>query len=84
MAMVLAMVMVMDGVENGVEIMVAGDVALPTGSAELSVPWLMAAKADTFSPTLAFGRFCCWCWVGCTGWGRCTTGKSKGGDGRRR
>ena len=82
--MEFVLVLVIGGVESGGELMVAGAGVLPTGSAELSVPWLMAAKAETFSPKLAFGRFCYWRWVGCTGWGRCTTGKSKGGDGRRR
>jgi len=36
---------------------VAGDVEIPTGSAELSLPWLMLR--EMFSPRLAF-RCCCY------------------------
>ena len=60
----MVLVLVLVGVESGRELMVAGNVGLPTGSTKLSVPCLMTATAETFSPKLAFGCFCCWFWVG--------------------
>jgi len=55
LATLLTAMMMFYCVVDGGELVIAGDVELPTRSAELSVPWLVFW--EMFSPRLAFG--CC-------------------------